>query len=138
MGNKFKLSDTDESLLIDDSYKTIIGWMTALLIMNVITSLLILYVSHFNLNDELNIIWVASGSISLITVTWFWMNRVVDNRIPLNRISQLKTRNILGGQRFTIVLKNGKRRDINLDKRNYFNELESLKELFKQKNIRVE
>ncbi|MFT4741437.1 MAG: hypothetical protein ACI9L9_002230 [Marivirga sp.] len=138
MGNKFKLSDTDESLLIDDSYKTIIGWMTALLIMNVITSLIILYVSHFNLNDELNIIWVASGSISLITVTWFWMNRVVDNRIPLNRISQLKTRNILGGQRFTIVLKNGKRRDINLDKRNYFNELESLKELFKQKNIRVE
>ncbi|MFQ3215110.1 MAG: hypothetical protein ACJAT1_002339 [Marivirga sp.] len=138
MENKFQLSDNDESVLIDDSYKTIIRWMTALLIMNVITSLLILYASHFNLNDELNIIYVASGSISLITVMWFWMVRVVDNKIPLNRIHQLKMRNILGGQRFTIVFKNGKRRDINLDKRNYFHELESLKELFKQKNILVE
>ena len=135
MENKFRLNDTEDSLIIDDNYKTKITFLTILLVINAITSFIILYTTDFDFSEVITLIHAFIGTISLITLIWFWINRVIDNQIAFKDISLLKTRNIFGSPRYTIVLINGKCRDINLDRKNYFNEFETLKELFAQKDI---
>lgn len=135
MENKSKFNASQDFLIIDDSYKTMIIGMTILFITNIIVSIINLYITHFYLTNGLSIIHTLTGSTSLIALIWFWLNRIIDKQIPFKNISYLKTRNILGAQRFTIILKNGKRRDINLDRKHYFKELESLKQILTEKNI---
>ncbi len=135
MKNKFKLNETKDTLIIDDKYRRFIFLLRFVLISHVIIALIYIYISNFTLTEGVTQVYTVTGTICLLALIWFPFIRSTKNEILLSEIKYLKIRNIIGGQRYSIRLKNGKRRDINLDAKQYFNDFENLKLLISKNNI---
>ncbi len=137
MKNKFGLNDSQDTLIINDNYGRNIFLGNLLLIIKVVVAILILTKSNFNLNELISQIYIIIGSICLIALIWFQLKRTTDSTIPIHLIHKFKTRNIVGGKRYTLKLKNGKSRDLVFYGDDYTKELDSLKELLTKCNIPV-
>jgi hypothetical protein len=137
MKNKFELNEAKDALIIDDNYRRATFLLGLVMFLHVITAMIYIYKANFTFTDGITQVYTLTGVISLIALVLFRLKRSADKEIPLIKINNLKIRDILGGQRYTIKLKDGKRRDINVDIQTHFKEFESLKLLLTENNIPI-
>jgi len=122
-----KYNDKENSIEIKDGQKTqyyAIGFLMLINIFNAVVNLL-------NMNskqlDWIGYIWVITGGLSLVILAYYLFTKTTLDKIPLEKISRLKKKNILGVKTFSLELTNGKFRDLtNLKEQSEISELKKM------------
>jgi hypothetical protein len=105
-------NDTDRTINIKDNLKSHNFVIKFLLVLNLLNaSLRIADVKNSNINYEM-VIWFILGIVSLILLYSFVVKRTAVNKIPINNITSLKEGTFFGTQRISMILANGKDRNL--------------------------
>lgn len=84
---------------------------------------------QINSNSQLNFIWIPLGLLSLILLIFMSYKTTTKKTISIEDINRLKMTTILGRKSYSILLKNGKKRNLDLSKNS--TDLINLKEFIK-------
>ena len=132
---KFKI--VDNALMIDDNYQTQIWLLRGIFILNILNAFLQLLSRSFDFEITMSFFWLFFGLFSIIALLTGELILSASKSIELHKIDFLKIKSNLNGLTYSIKLKNGKIRRINLDYKNYFKELSDLKEICKTYQIPI-
>jgi hypothetical protein len=132
---KFKI--VDNALMIDDNYQTQIWLLRGIFILNLLNAFLQLLSRSFDFEITMSFFWLFFGLFSIIALLTGELILSASKSIELHKIDFLKIKSNLNGLTYSIKLKNGKIRRINLDYKNYFKELSDLKEICKTYQIPI-
>ena len=132
---KVKYNEQEKSIEIKDGLKTSYLILGILMILNIFNASLNLY----NMNEGqlymVGYIWVFVGILSIGVLAYVLLKKTTLDKIPLDQISRLKEKQILGKKRFSLELKNGKIRD--LIKLNTQADVTELKKMFSEIGIKI-
>ena len=123
----FNYNETDNTIEIKDDIKMIYLLYKILITLNIISA----SIQLFNLNkSELSleiIIWSTIGAFSFIIGLFLFLKRSIQQKIPIDAINGLSKSNILGRSKYSIELKNGKKRELpNVKTQGQFKEVQKM------------
>lgn len=116
-------------LKIDDNYKTNIWLAIIICIISIFNAVVILIKKPIAEFDALNYLVLGTGFMVLIALIWFFYKKSIDKEVPLEQIKKLHSFSVMGSIRFSLHLKNGKKRDLPIDE----NQAKLLAELLESK-----
>ena len=109
---KITYNEKEKTLEINDDLKNHYFLMKFLITLNLINAVLRL----INLKETgfgfQEIVWLIIGIISLIVLYFFLFKRSTSDKIELNRIQRLKEKAVFGRKRYSLILINGKKRNL--------------------------
>ena len=109
---KIKYNEIDKSIEINDGLRNQYFVWKLLMILNLLNAILRLYnVKETGFGSE-EIIWLILGIISLVILYFFIVKKSTLEKIPIEKIKQLKEKSIFGKKRFFLELINGKKRSL--------------------------
>jgi hypothetical protein len=109
---KINYNETDKSLEIKDGlkyYYLIIKIVIVLNLINAIIRITKLNKSQFGIEEYL---WSATGVISVVALCFHFFKESAAEKIKIDDIKQLNEKIVYGNKRFSLELKNGKRRSL--------------------------
>ena len=103
----------DQSIQINDGYKTQYLILNTILILNIIESLLFpIFVLE---NDKLSMtwfIWLIIGGMSIVLLLFQFTRKSTVENLKIDEVNSLVEKNFLGRKTLSLKLKNGKFRDL--------------------------
>jgi len=133
---KFKI--VDNVLMIDDNYQTQSWLLRVIFGLNIFNALLQLASRSFNFDDSMSLFWLIFGLFSATILIYWEATRSSSKNIELSKIDVLRIKSNLKGLVYSLKLKNGKTRSINLDYSKYAKELTELKAVISKHNIAID
>jgi len=130
---KIKYNQKEKQLVISDGLKSSLFLSRFLMILTLINSVLFFGKGYRAGADSLMIIWSAIGVTVLILWRLFYFKKTSLEKIPLHMIVLLKDQNLIGQKRYSLLLKNGKQRDLKWLKSAI--EVQSLKMILAEKGV---
>lgn len=109
----FKIEN--DTLKIDDNYKTNMWLSIIICITSIFNAIVILIKKPIQEFDALNYLVLSTGFMVLIALVWFLYKKLMLKEVPLEQIEKLHSFSIMGSRRYSLHLKNGKRRDLHID-----------------------
>ncbi|WP_322548955.1 hypothetical protein [Flavobacterium psychraquaticum] len=107
---KINYNKTENSIEIKDELKNHYFMLMVVMILNLINAIIRLTKftkSEFGIEE---FFWLAIGIISLISLYLYFFKRSTAEKIKVDEIKKLTEKNVFGNKRFSLDLKNGKRR----------------------------
>ena len=124
---KIKYNETDKSIEIKDGMKTHYFVMKLLMSLNLLNAILNLYDVNKTGFGFIEIVWLILGIASIIILFLFVYKKSTSEKIPIERIERIKEKSVFGRKKFSIQLKDGKKRDLNgIKTQSEFNELKKM------------
>lgn len=122
---KINYNTEEKKIEIKDGLKTQYLLIKLVLILNLGVAILNLYA--VNEWGGMEIFWVVLGISSLLLLYLFIFKKSTANNIPVDSISRLNKKSVLGRNVFSIQLENGKKRDLTeISTQEEFNQLKTL------------
>ncbi|MGB5262708.1 MAG: hypothetical protein WBN28_03865 [Lutimonas sp.] len=121
--------EQNKTFVIDDGLAQQYQFMYLLLGLNIANSIIRSYKMDFNDPSQSDYFWLVIGAISAIALLYRYFKKTTVKEIKLEEIDSFKIKHVLGNERYSLILKNGKSRNLLLDKfgrnqlREFFNEL---------------
>ena len=117
----------DNTIEINDDIKSIYLFYKILIILNSVSASLRLYnIDKSELSLEM-IIWLIIGTFSVIIGLYLFLKRSTQQKIAIDTINGLSKSNILGKSKYSIDLKNGKKRELpNVKTQGQFKEVQKM------------
>tara|TARA_R110002012_G_scaffold321944_1_gene552596 strand:+ start:44914 stop:45318 length:405 start_codon:yes stop_codon:yes gene_type:complete len=130
-----KYNEADKSIEIQDDIKTHYFALKIVLGLNALAGILSLVGTYKSGLGFIEVFWI--GMLVIALVYWYYLTfrKSVAEHIPLHQINYLKQRSILGRKQFSLVLHNGKSRDVASSKKQA--DVQQLKDLFKDLGIKI-
>ncbi|MDF0706035.1 hypothetical protein [Flagellimonas okinawensis] len=124
---KVNYNTSDKTIEIEDGLKTHYLVLKMLMILNLGNAALNLYDINKKEIGFIEIVWIVVGLISLVLLYFFIFKKSTQNKLAVTSIERLDTTSLFGRNIFSIVLKNGKKRDlIEIKSKEDFNQLKTL------------
>ncbi len=120
-------NEADKTIEIKDDLKKQYFGIFALIVLNLLNALLRLITLMETDLGIVEIIWFAVGTASLVSLYFILFKKSTAEKIKVDEIKRLKQKSVFGRDRYSLVLTNGKRRDLMKFKSQY--ELAELKGL---------
>jgi len=130
---QIKYNEADQTIEIKDDIKTHYFALKIVLGLNVLSGLLSLANTYKSGVGFIELLWIGMMVIALVFLYYLIFRKSVAELIPLHQIKYLKQRSILGRKQFSLVLHNGKSRDIPSSKK--LVDVNQLKALFNELGI---
>ncbi|AXG72105.1 hypothetical protein KORDIASMS9_04368 [Kordia sp. SMS9] len=108
---QIKFHTTENILEIKDGSKTQLYLVNFLIIINLLNAIIWLVKSRGDFGF-MEILWMAIGAISLVTLYFIVFKQSYAEKIPLEKIKKLTTKTVFGQQRYALLLTNGKTRNL--------------------------
>lgn len=109
---QIEYNSTDKALLIKDYLKVQYFLIYLLIAFNILNAVLNLYDIGETGIGLMELVWLTVGVISFCALFFFIIRKSSINKIPISKIKGLKETSIFGKRRFSLELKNGKKRDL--------------------------
>lgn len=109
---KIQYNALDKSIEIKDGRKKQYFIIIFLMILNIFSAVLYLFIRN---DEQLGLIlyfWVVIGILSFGVFMYYVFKKTVVSKIPVVEINQLQEKILLGRKTFSLQLKNGKLRDL--------------------------
>nr|WP_297788272.1 hypothetical protein [uncultured Allomuricauda sp.] len=124
---KVNYNTSDKTIEIEDGLKTHYLVLKMLMILNLGNAALNLYDINKKEIGFIEIVWIVVGLISLVLLYFFIFKKSTENKLAVTSIERLDNTSLFGRNIFSIVLKNGKKRDlIEIKSKEDFNQLKTL------------
>lgn len=107
-----KYNEIDKSLEINDGRKKLYFYLNLIMILNLFNAFVRLYDANGKLLGFIEIIWVVTGIASLIILFYLNTKKSSLSKIPIKNIKRLIEKTVFGRKRFSLLLNNGKKRDL--------------------------
>ncbi|CDF79483.1 conserved hypothetical protein [Formosa agariphila KMM 3901] len=128
-----KYNDIDKTIEIKDGMKNYYFIMKILMVLNLLNAMLNLFDVYKTGFGFIEIVWLVLGLISIVVLYLFIFKKSTSEKIPIDTIKGLSETSIFGRTRFSVELKNGKKRDLNDIKTQ--KEFNALKKMFNKNRI---
>lgn len=120
-------NETDKSIEIKDGIKTHYFNMKIIMSLNLINAILNLYDVNNTGLGFIEIVWLIIGIASILFLFYFFYNKTTLEKIPVEKIDEIKEKSFLRKREFSFRLKDGKNRDlISIKTQSQYNELKNL------------
>ena len=120
---KLKYNDSENTIEIKDGLKNQYLILKILMILNLANALIRLIGRNKSENGLIEYFWIAIGTISIIALFFFLFKNSTAEKIKVGQIKRLNEKSVFGRKRFSLELKNGKKRILG----NFKNEFELVK-----------
>jgi uncharacterized membrane protein YuzA (DUF378 family) len=107
-----KYNETDKSIEIDDSLKKQYFYLNLIMVLNLFNAFARLYDANGKLLGFTEIIWAITGIASLIILFYLNIKKSSLKNIKTKNIKRLIEKTVFGRKRFSLLLNNGKKRDL--------------------------
>ena len=107
-----KYNETDKSIEIDDSLKKQYFYLNLLMVLNLFNAFARLYDANGKLLGFTEIIWAITGIASIIILFYLNIKKSSLKNIKTKNIKRLIEKTVFGRKRFSLLLNNGKKRDL--------------------------
>lgn len=131
---KIHYNESDHTIEIKDSWKSHCLSMKILLGLNLVNAGLNLYDLRLSKIGPKEAIWLFIGTVSMVALFYYILKVSSVDAIPVQRIKSLRQTTFFGRKRHTLILDNGKRR--NLYGLGTAKEMEAVSRLFQDVGIR--
>jgi len=125
---KVTYNESEKSIEIKDGLKNTYLILKLLMILNLVNALIRLIGRHKTEYGIIEYFWIAIGIVSLLVLYFFLFKKSAAQKIDVQKIDRLKEKAVLGKKRYSLLLKNGKERDLGNFKSGI--ELTEVRELF--------
>ena len=117
----------ENTIEINDDIKMIYLLYKIMMTLNIVSASLRLYnIDKSELSLEI-IIWLIIGAFSVVIGLFLFLKRSTLQKIPIDTIKGLSKSNILGRSKYSIELKNGKKRELpNVKTKGQFKEVQKM------------
>ena len=132
---KITYNETEKCVEIKDGLKNHFLLMKVLMILNLANSVLNLSDVNSNNFRFINLVWAILGTISILVLYKFIVNKTSAEKVAIDQINGLKERIFMGRKKYFLELKNGKKRDLLEVKSD--SEFKDLKKMFKKIGIQL-
>lgn len=126
---KIELNESENSIEIKDGLKNEYLIFKILMILNLANAVIRIYGKQTTEYGFIEYIWIGFGIISLVVLFMFLFKMSTAENIPVEQIGRLEEKTVFGKKRFTLKLKNGKKRNLGNFKTQY--DLIKTREIFK-------
>lgn len=110
---KLKFNESDKTIEIKDGIKTQFFLVKTTLLFTVLNSVLFpVFVLNNKQFESFGFIWIILGISSITLLIYQFLKKSTSEKLKLSEISAFTERQILGRNRFSLKLKNGKLRDL--------------------------
>lgn len=109
---QIEVNERDNSLIIKDDLKSQYLLIKLVLILALANSTINLLLTTPKNYSFLSYIWIFMGIVSGIALTYFLLKKSAATHIKVEEIEALREKAVLGRSRFSLLLKNGKIRDL--------------------------
>ena len=126
---KIKLNESENSIEIKDGLNNQYLILKILMILNLANAVIRIFgkqTTEYGFNEYS---WIGLGIISLVVLFMFLFKMSTAENIPVEQVSRLEEKTVFGKKRFTLELKNGKKRNLGSFKTQ--SDLIKARELFK-------
>ncbi len=107
-----KYNEIDKSIEIDDSLKKQYFYLNLLMVLNLFNAFARLYDANGKLLGFTEIIWAITGIASIIILFYLNIKKSSLKNIKTKNIKRLIEKTVFGRKRFSLLLNNGKKRDL--------------------------
>lgn len=128
-------NQTNKSIQIEDKLKTRYLLLKLLMTVNLVNAVLNLSNMMNNNLNYIGYLWIFIGALSFGFLLYLLLKKTTINQIPIERISSLREKMVLGRKKFSLELTNGKFRDLTDIKTE--SEIEELKKIFSKIGIKT-
>jgi len=108
MKSIIEFNKNTNSLTINDGLKNNSLIMNFLMFLNILNSALRVFKK--NISDFEFYLWIFIGLISILVLLYKFFKTVSSKEIKVDNIKYLKIKEVFGNERFSLILKNGKKR----------------------------
>jgi len=108
MKSIIEFNENTNSLTINDGLKNNSLIMNFLMFLNILNSALRVFKKNIS-NFEFYL-WIFIGLISILVLLYKFFKTVSSKEIKVDNIKYLKIKEVFGNERFSLILKNGKKR----------------------------
>lgn len=109
---KIKYNALDKSIEINDNLNLNYLGLIFLMVLNISNSILNVYHMKENPLEKLDFFWMVIAVLSVAIIMFLLVKKSILEKIPVEDIAALKEKRIFGSKRFSLELKNGKKRDL--------------------------
>ncbi|MBT8314423.1 MAG: hypothetical protein KJP26_08170 [Maribacter sp.] len=107
-----KYNEKEQAIEIKDGLKAPYTILKILMIMNILNAILNLYNTREEQLGWMGYVWIVLGVLSFVILLYLIFKKSTQDKIPLNDITGLREKSVFGRKRFSLILKNGKMRDL--------------------------
>jgi len=125
---KIKYNESENSIEIKDGLKNQYLILKILMILNLANAIIRIFGKQTTEYGFIEYIWIGLGIISLIVLFMFLFKMSTAEKISIGEITGLEEKIVFGKKRFSLKLKNGKKRNLGNFKDQF--ELAKARELF--------
>ena len=125
---KIKLNESENSIEIKDGQKNQYLILKILMILNLANAVIRIFGKQTTEYGFIEYFWIGLGIISLVVLFMFVFKLSTAEKISIVEITELEEKTVFGNNRFSLKLKNGKKRNLGNFKDQF--ELVKARELF--------
>ncbi|MFD1314716.1 hypothetical protein [Namhaeicola litoreus] len=126
-------NERKKAIVIDDNSPQQYQFISLLLGLNTANSLIRLYKIDVSAITHSDYFWLVIGIFSAAALLYRYLKKTSAKEIKLEEIESFKIKRVFGNERYSLILKNGKSRDLYLD----FLSKKHLDELFTELGIKT-
>lgn len=130
---KIEFNESENSIEIKDGLKNQYLILKILMILNLANAIIRIFGKRTTEYGFIEYFWVGLGIISLVFLFMFIFKMSTAEKISIGEITELEEKRIFGKKRFSLKLKNGKKRNLGNFKDQF--ELAKARELFTEIGI---
>lgn len=125
---KVKFNESENAIDIKDGLKSQYLILKILMILNLANAIIRIFGKATTEYGFMEYIWIGLGIISLVALLMFLFKMSTADKILIEEITELEEKTVFGKKRFSLKLKNGKKRNLGSFKDQF--ELAKANELF--------
>ena len=130
---KIEFNELEDSIEINDGLKNQYLILKILMLLNLANAIIRIFGKRTTEYGFIEYFWIGLGIISLIVLFKFLFKMSTAQKISIGEITRLEEKTVFGKNRFSLKLKNGKKRNLGNFKDQ--NELAKVRELFSKIGI---
>ncbi len=125
---KIEFNESEKSIVIKDGLKNQYLILKILMILNLANATIRIFGKQTTEYGLVEYFWIGLGVISLVVLIVFLFKMSTEEKISITEINRLEEKTVFGKKRFSLKLKNGKKRNLGNFKDQF--ELAQARELF--------